>query len=202
MKTHFLLIGFSCTGKTSLGGEAFPGEIIDSDKELLEWIGEKEGQLFSHVYEIYMKLERDPAISLIEKAEEALIDKWANDTSPKTISLGPGFPFRNNWARLRAVSYVVLFRRSPHGIYDSLMKRREKTFKCCPEAKKHDNWDVDVIVDANRTEFTKEVAISNIQRLLEERESVYRCNDAEVVTDSALQKLKELASAFKSRPVS
>ena len=42
MKTHLLLIGFSCTGKTSLGGEAFPGEIIDSDKELLKWIEQKE----------------------------------------------------------------------------------------------------------------------------------------------------------------
>jgi shikimate kinase len=199
MKTHFLLIGFSCTGKTSLGGEAFPGEIIDSDKELLKWIGQKEGQPFSHVYEIYMKLGRDPALSRIIEAEEALIDKWASDTSPKIISLGPGFPLRKNWARLHAISFVVLFRRSPQGIYDSLMKRREKIFECCPEAKKHDNWDVGVIVDEYKREFSKEVAISNIQSILDERESVYRYHDAEVVTDNALQKLKELASAFKSR---
>ncbi|HEY1803915.1 MAG TPA: hypothetical protein VGG45_05495 [Terracidiphilus sp.] len=201
MKTHFLLIGFSCTGKTSLGKKAF-GEVIDSDDVVRAWIEDKEKQRFDHVYEIYIRLGRTRALSLIEEVEKALIDKWANDTSPKTISLGPGFPLRKNWARLRAISYVVLFRRSPQGIYDSLMERREKTFECCPEAKGHDNWDVDVIVDANRTEFTKEVAISNIQRLLDERESVYRDHDAEVVTDNALQKLKELANAFKSRPVS
>lgn len=199
MKTHFLLTGFSCTGKTSLGKQAFGEEILDSDVEVRKWVGDKEKQQFDHVYEIYMKLGRERALSLIEEAEKALIAIWAGDTSRKIISLGPGFPLRHNWKQLRDISYVVLFRRSsPQGIYDSMTKRRKDIFKGCPKAKEYDNWDVDVIVDKDGEEFSKEVAVSNIQKLLDERESYYRDYDSELVTDNALQKLMELKSAFWS----
>lgn len=158
MKTHLLLIGFSCTGKTSLGQEAFGEDtVLDSDDELRKWIGNKEGLYFDHVYEIYMKLGRDRALPLIEEAEKALVDRWADDTSPMIIGLGPGFPFRDNWVRFRAISHVVLFKRSPHDIYKSMKKRRNAIFGSCPEAKKHDNWDVGVIGDEYRREFSQKV---------------------------------------------
>lgn len=195
-KTHCLLIGFSCTGKTFLGRKAFGREILDSDDELLNWICREKHQYFKHVYEIYMKLDRDPAISLITEAEEALIAEWAHDTTRKTISLGPGFPLRDNWESLRKISYVILFRSSPQSIYDHLAARRDEIFKCCPEAEKIDNWDFDVMRDKDRL-FSKDEAVSHIQNLLSERESKYRDNDAEIVTDSALQKLLELANAFR-----
>jgi shikimate kinase len=195
-KTHCLLIGFSCTGKTSLGEKVFGKNILDSDDELLKWIYEKKHEYFKHIYEIYMKLGRDPAISLIKEAEEALITKWAHDTTRKVISLGPGFPLHNNWACLRKISYVILFRSSPQSIYDHMKGRREKTFKCCPEAEKIDNWDIGVMRDNDRM-FSKEEAVSHIQNLLCERENKYRDNDAEIVTDCALRKLIELARAFQ-----
>ena len=50
MKTHFLLIGFSCTGKTSLGKQAFGEEVLDSDDELLKWICKEKHQYFNHIY--------------------------------------------------------------------------------------------------------------------------------------------------------
>jgi len=81
VKKHFLLIGFSCTGKTSLGTQVFGEDILDSDKELRQWIENKEGQPFAHVYEVYMKLGRKPALAVIEEAENALIDRWIGDTS-------------------------------------------------------------------------------------------------------------------------
>ena len=127
MKTHLLLIGFSCTGKTSLGKKAFEEALLDSDDELLKWIENKEGQPFCHVYEIYMRPGRDRALRLIEEAEKALIDRWAGDTNRKIISLGPGFPLRGDWKQLRDMSYVVLFRRSPQGIYDCMTERRKKS---------------------------------------------------------------------------
>ncbi len=107
MKTHLLLIGFSCTGKTSLGKAAF-GEsmIIDSDKALQAWIGDKEHQRFQHGDEIF-ELGRPRALTLIAEGETALIDRWAKDTTLRVISLGPGFPTRDNWSQLRAISYVV-----------------------------------------------------------------------------------------------
>jgi shikimate kinase len=198
MKTHFLLTGFSCTGKTSLGKQAFGEDVLDSDDEVLKWICKEQHQYFTHIYEIYMRdKDPQPATDLIQEAEEALIGSWAGDTSRKIISLGPGFPLRRNWKQLRDNSYVVLFRRSSaHGIYDSMTKRRENTFKACPKAKGYDNWDIDVMVDKDGKEFSKEVAVSKIQKLLDERESYYRDNDAEVVTDNALQKLMELKRAF------
>jgi shikimate kinase len=198
MKTHFLLIGFSCTGKTSIGKEVFGKEVRDSDDELLDWIAKEKKKNFHHVYEIYMKLGRDDANLLIQEAEEALISRWASDTNPRIISLGPGFPLRHNWKQLREISYVVLFRRSSQGIYNSMSKRREDIFNLCPEAKQHDNWDVDVIVDEHKKEYSKEEAINRIQKLLDEREIYYRDSDAEIVTDNALQKLRELKSAFGS----
>lgn len=79
-----------------------------------------------------------------------------------------------------------------------MTKRRENIFKCCPKAKGYDNWDVEVIVDKDKKEFSKEVAVSKIRQLLDEREIYYRDNDAEVVTDSPLQKLGELKRAFGS----
>ncbi len=195
------MIGFSCTGKTSLGTQVFGEDILDSDKELRQWIGNKEGQPFAHVYEIFMKLGRKRALAVIQGAENALIDRWAGDTRRLIISLGPGFPFRDNWVRLRAISKVVLFRKSPQGIYSGMKERREKIFADCPEAKSHDNWDVGVIVDDNRTELSQEVAIMNIQRLLDERENYYRDNDGVVETDNrnaALRELKKLKTAFEN----
>jgi shikimate kinase len=193
MKTHLLLIGFSCTGKTSVGREAFgEGTVLDSDDELLKWIGNKEGQRFDHVYEVFMRLGRDSALRQIEEAEKALVDTWSRDATRKIISLGPGFPLRDNWARLRAISHVVLFRRSPDKIYESLKGRRKEIFDSCPSAKEHDNWDIGVIVDKRRREFTQENAISKIRQLLNERERYYQDNDTEVDTnnrDDALQNL-------------
>jgi shikimate kinase len=67
MKKHLLLIGFSCTGKTSLGKQVFgDGFIIDSDIEVLKWIENETGESFAHIYEVYMNRERDSAIALIE----------------------------------------------------------------------------------------------------------------------------------------
>jgi shikimate kinase len=202
MKTHLLLIGFSCTGKTYLGEKAFGKDsVIDSDDEVRKWIGNKEEKHFDHVYEIYTSLGRKRALTLIEEAENALIDRWADDTCRKVICLGPGFPLRGkNWGRLRANAHVVLLRKSPHGIYERMKKRREEIFKCCPNAKEHDNWDVGVIVDEDRKEFSKEIAVSKIQQLLNDREIYYRDHDAEIDTDNdnALQKLKQLKSSFWS----
>lgn len=197
MKRLLLLIGFSCTGKTSLGRAAFGEEVLDSDDELLEWINKEKTESFRHICEIYMKPGRDGAISLIEEAEKALIAKWVADPRKMIISLGPGFPIRDNWQQLRAISYVVLFRRSPQGIYDSLKDRREKIFECCPKARDHDYWDVGVIVDENKAELPKEQALNNIQQLLCEREAYYE-HDAELVPDAARQKLRELKSALWS----
>ena len=201
MKTHLLLIGFSCTGKTSLGQKAFGEDaILDSDDELLKWIGNKKNLSFAHVYEIYMKLGRGPALSIIEEAEDALIDGWTNENSRKIISLGPGFPLRKHWPRLREMSYVVLFRKSPAHIYRHMKERRSNTFICCPEAKTYDNWDIGVIVDEHQREFSQEDAIDNIRKLLLEREQFYRNNDTDIDTDDqerAIQRLKELKTDFE-----
>jgi shikimate kinase len=184
VKNHFLLIGFSCTGKTSLGRSALrDANIIDSDDEVLKWIERNTRKRYAHIFEIYMRTCRDDAISLIERAEESLILEWIDEPKLKTISLGPGFPLRRSWPRLRAVSFVVLFRRSAEGIYDSLKERREKVFKDCPEAKDYDNWDVGVMVDEYRTEYTRACAIGKISALLAERQHYYQDNDDKVDTD-------------------
>lgn len=60
MKKHLLLIGFSCTGKTSLGKRAFANaSIVDSDDELLDWIAKTTGNRFNHIYELFMNIGRD-----------------------------------------------------------------------------------------------------------------------------------------------
>ena len=198
MKKHLLLIGFSCTGKTSLGGSVFQGaNIIDSDDEILKWIEETTQKRYEHIYQVYMCSGRDQAIRLIEQAEEALISKWADDREPKIISLGPGVPSRSGWSRLRAASHVVLFRRSPQGIYESLKGRRDQVFKRCADAKFHDNWDVDVMVDGDRTEYSPQVAVNKIAGLLAERERYYQDHDAEVNTDDRDQAKIELRAIWE-----
>jgi hypothetical protein len=91
---------------------AFEEQVLDSDDELLE-VNKEKTEYFHHIYEIYMKLGRTGAIALIEEAEKALIAKWAADSRKMIISLGPSFPLRDNWQQLRAISYVVLFRKIP-----------------------------------------------------------------------------------------
>lgn len=200
MKKHLLLIGFSCTGKTSLGKEAFAPElVIDSDRQLCRWIEQSKGKKYGHIYEIFMDGRKD-ALLLIAEAEETLIDEWAADVEPKIISLGLGFPLHANWPRLRAVSCVVLFRRSAEEIYNNLIARRDDIFKARPQAKEHDNWDVDVIVDEHRREHPKEKAIANIKGLLSSRERRYGDNDQEVCTDdreNAIRKLKDLRKGLE-----
>lgn len=200
MKKHFLLIGFSCTGKTSLGRLVFQDskvEVIDSDKKLFEWIERNRQKKYDHIYKIYMDIGREQAISLIEQAEEALIAEWADDRLPKVISLGPGFPLRKNWSRLRMVSNVVLLRQSPQEIYKGLKKRREKIFKECPDAKRHDNWDVGVMVDEDGTEYKPQEAINKIADLLDEREQYYKDHDEEVNTDNFDQAKTHLEDIWK-----
>ena len=75
------------------------------------------------------------------------------------------------------------------------MLRRKKIFIECPAAKNHDNWDIGVIVDEHRKEFSRDVAIKNIEQLLTEREPFYRDNDLDLNTEnqlSAVEKLKAL----------
>jgi shikimate kinase len=198
VKKHLLLIGFSCTGKTSLGGLAFPNaNVIDSDREILRWIERTRQKKYDHLYEVYMGSGREQAISMIKQAEEALIADWADDEGPKIISIGPGFPLRQNWSRLRAVSNVVLFRRSAQGIYESLKGRREEIFKQRPDAKLHDNWDVGVMVDERRVEYTPQVAVTRIVGLLAEREPSYKDCDEEVNTDDREQAKIQLLAIWK-----
>jgi shikimate kinase len=204
MKTHMLLIGFSCTGKTRVGRCAFgKANILDSDKEVLSWIQDNKQQNFDHIYEIFMRLERSPALALIEEAENALVNRWIGESSTNIISIGPGIPLRPlNWKPLRAISWVVCFKRSPEAIYESLVERRQSIFLPCPEAEKCDNWDIGVMVDEHRQRFSREVAISKISELLANRERCYGDNDAEIVInntdawDSATRKLKELRAGF------
>jgi shikimate kinase len=191
MKTHLLLIGFSCTGKTYLGEQVFPA-VIDSDNEVLKWVSSKENQRFDHIYEIFMGLGRDRALSLIGEAERALIERWADDPSRMVISLGPGFPLHENWARLRSIGNVLLLSKSPDSIYDYLKRRREKIFGSCPNAKEHDSWDVGVMVDAHRTEISRDEAISTIKKLLIERQSKYGDNEAEIYTNNETEALRQL----------
>ena len=199
MKKHLLLTGFSCTGKTTLGKLAFANaSIVDSDDALLELIAESTGNHCNHIYEVFMSFGRKQALGLIAEAEQALIANWAADAIPKIISLGPGFPLHNNWAQLRNVSQVVLLRRPAEAIYEGFMSRRKHIFNACPEAKGHDNWDIGVIVDEHRTEFPRDIAIHNIERLLAERESYYCDNDLDLDTEdqvSASEKLNALWDA-------
>ena len=193
MKKHLLLTGFSCTGKTSIGEKAFgAGLVLDSDIELRQWISDATGENYNHIFEIFISLGRSEALKQITHAEEALIDIWANDSHGMIISLGPGFPLRQNWVNLRRVSYVVLFRRTPENIYESLKKRRASIFKEFPEAKKHDNWDIDVIVDGQRNEFSSEVAIQKIRGHLAQRERYYKNNDEELSTEDRAVTIKRL----------
>lgn len=196
MGKHLLLTGFSCTGKTSMGRAAFQGAVIDSDDKILEWVASNTRQEFEHIYQIYMECGRPRAIELIEHAESALIARWAEDTTPKVVSLGPGFPFRENWVRLRLMGHVVLFQRPPEVIYDRLKKRREEIFEECPDAKRHDNWDVHVMVDEHRNEYPRHEAVRRIAQQLVDREEFYRDNDAELCTDDSEQAKNQLQAIW------
>ncbi len=193
LKKHLLLIGFSCTGKTTLAKRVFEKDmILDSDGEVRRLVEINQGKEFKHIYRIYMELGHAKANQLIEQSEKDLINRWVTDRKKKVLSLGPGFPLRDNWKDLRCKNYVVLLRRSPDGIYEGFKKRRENTFNECPQAKDYDNWDVNVLVDDQRKEFPRDRAIMNIKGLLEERENFYEDNDEEIYTDDqdeAIQKL-------------
>jgi len=203
VKTHMLLIEFSCTGKTRVGQKAFgKSKILDSDKEVLNLIRDRKKQTFGGIYEIYMRLEGPPAHTLIEEAENALVDRWIEESRSRIISVGPGIPLRSDkWKPLRAMSYVVCFKRPAEEIYESLTQGRQGIFRDCPEAANYDNWDIGVMVDENRLPFAREVAISKISDLLAEREKFYGDNDAEIIVDkwdNAKCKLKELKARFFS----
>jgi len=196
---HLLLIGFSCTGKTGLGRSVFGDErIIDSDDSILAWIGRAKGTKVDHIYELYMSAGREQATHWIEEAEEALIDTWAADSQKKIISLGPGFPLRVNWSRLRAAGEVVLFRLDPDAIYDRLTARRDAIFAECPEAAKHDTWDVGVMVDENRNKYSRADAVANITRLLTEREGYYKNADHEMSTENKIEAERKLRDIGKA----
>jgi shikimate kinase len=206
VKRHLLFIGFSCTGKTSLGRKVFDARVIDSDDQILTWISVAGGGEFDNIYKLYITHGRKAAIEWITKAEEALIGIWSDNANPMIISLGPGFPLRNNWSQLRVVSHVVLFRRSPENIYQSFIDRREGTpekkgiFQVCPDAKNFDSWDVGVIVDEQRRKYFRDEAIENIKRIVAERENFYGDHDLEIRTDEldAIAKLKEIKLKFEA----
>ena len=171
MKKHLLLIGFSCTGKTSLAKRAFKEvEIVDSDDQICRQVGKQTHGQYNHIFDIFVALGRGTALGLIEKVEESLIAEWAGDTTYRIMSLGLGFPLRKNWLSLRKVGFVIHCHRSAAGIYSSFVKRRKQVFDQCLKAKEYDSWDVGVIVNEHRQEYDRETAIANIERMLRYRE--------------------------------
>ncbi len=198
MQGKLLLIGFSCTGKTTLAKAAFPNDqLVDSDDAVCQWVARHTDEPLTHIYEIYMQFGRDRALELIERAETALIHQWAIDGGSVIISLGPGFPLRENWGELRQKSKVALFRLPAPDIYERLCRRRQEIFSQCPAAMEHDNWDVDVVVDRHGQLLPQATAIASIERLLEEREPFYSDNNVELDTtdrDAALCTLQALTS--------
>jgi shikimate kinase len=171
---QIILIGFSTTGKSTFikknKDRLANRRTIDTDKVISKDFGES----ISKIYYSFRHLE--DAYRLINEKEIEVIKSLTQLGDNIIIAAGPGIPSKLEFVNYIHIKkpHVVLIQRPTEEIYYSLLDRRNK-MKVEVEHQRLDfgKWDVGVIVDENLSEYPKDIAISKIQALLDERESDY-----------------------------
>ncbi len=171
---QIILIGFSTTGKSTLINKIvnqFPQrEKHDTDIEIAKDFGGSIANIYysnpvlEHTYKQIQSLE--------EKILQAL--KLRNDNL--IIAAGPAIPFKESFSDyvINKNPHVVLLEKPASEIYKSLLDRRND-MKKNPKHQRPDFgiWDINVMVNEDLVEYSKEQAIQKIQLLLEERRDGY-----------------------------
>lgn len=174
---QIILIGFSTTGKSSLINRIeseisnFKRITYDTDKVISK-------DFNNSISNIFYQLGRMNALKEIERREIAVIQELILQPDSLIIAAGPGIPLHDNFKNYLSIKkpHVVLLKNSPENIYENLKKRRQKLFQELQEQNRSNFgiWDIGVITDENNKEFPEQIAIAKIDKLLKEREEIYK----------------------------
>lgn len=194
-----ILIGFSTTGKTTFidkhKEKLVNREKIDTDKIISKDFEES----ISKIYYSFQNLE--DAYAYINKKEIEVLNYLSKADNNIIIAAGPGIPSKpefSNYVKLKN-PHVVLLERPVEEIYDSLLKRRNRMkAEISHQRPDFGKWDIGVIVDEHLNEYPKNIAISKIQSLLNERKNDYKkhstlvVNSSDIFSDNLSQKLLDI----------
>lgn len=169
-----IFIGFSTTGKSTLINNLsikFPNRIkFDTDEE----IAKNFGGSIANIY--YSNENINDTHSYINNQESTVLINLMNTSNNLMIAAGPGIPLRSEYSTYVKTKqpHIVLIERPAEDIYRGLLERRNNMKKeTVHQRKEFGIWDVDVMVDKKLEEFSKEIAIKNIQSLLDQRQDYY-----------------------------
>jgi shikimate kinase len=170
---QIIFIGFSTTGKSTLINkivDTFPQRIkFDTDEEIAKDYDQS-------IANIYYSNNIDETHTLIKSLEENILLSLKSSSDNLIIAAGPGIPFKNTFPEyIKSKNpHVVLLEKSAGDIYKSLLDRRNKMKQQLHHQRPDFGvWDIEVMVDKNLIEYTKEEAIQKIQLLLDQRKECY-----------------------------
>lgn len=201
-----VLVGFSCSGKSTVGEEIEKKfltniDILDSDKMISAKYG-------SDIAEIFLNHEREDAVALIEGEERKILDEIHPKGNPCLVVAGPNLVLRDpQWEDFLARNNPVVFylQVSPKMCYDRLKGRHDtyvKKYANHPRRDRIGSWNKGILCDVDEhgeyQDFLREDALKLIPVLMREQVLRYeKISDPMRTIDCIrLQKKKAERQAF------
>lgn len=204
MSKTVVLVGFSCSGKSTVGKAiakackeaAFPVELRDSDEE----IGKANG---GSIADIFVAKGRPAAIALIEDGERSFLNSLKPSDSPRLVVTGPNFPLREpEWShfltRVDPIAYWLQV--EPNTVYSRLKRRHDKYRKKFDGEPNNGCWNEGILCDFTNgrwLDLEREEALRRLPKFMERQVELYsatvtgdRAYDSrELTKDDALARL-------------
>jgi shikimate kinase len=171
-----ILVGFSCSGKSSIGekiSKKFPNQV-----DIL--IAEKYG---SSIAEIFLTHERDDAVALIENEERIFLDSIHAEEKARLIVAGPNLVLRDpQWEDfLTRINPVIFYLQvSPGMCYARLKARHDHYAELYAGHARRDrigSWNKGILCDLDQygkyEDISREEALSRIPILMREQVTRY-----------------------------
>jgi len=174
-----ILLGFSTAGKSFYLNrieKEYPNEFsfLDSDKFV-------SSAHHGHIFNIFMEIGRDAAITYIENKEKEFIQFVTNyNGKPLLIAAGPFLVIRDGWDKLIANKnpFIIHLDKDPDNIYQGLLQRREKQKEILDISNPNfGSWDKDVTTQINNgvyQDISTNAALENIKEHLIRINPIYQ----------------------------
>jgi shikimate kinase len=179
-----VLAGFSTAGKSTYlleikkkHSDSFRISYIDSDEVISKNAGT------NHIYNLFMSMGREAALSYIEEQEQLLLKKLSlENENPILLAAGPFLPLRSTWNDFQKERkpFVIHLHTNPEAVYDGLMRRKKSQFEDTSldqESSHFRSWDKGVTTEQAENKYqdlSREQSINNIRTHLIGATNVYQ----------------------------
>ena len=172
-----VLLGYSCAGKSTIADdvcERWP-EVDSQDSD--RWVSKPYGD---HIYNMFIQLGRDNALSKIEQREGEFLDSLLPVDGPRIIAAGPALPSRPQWSSFvrRVQPTFVYLVMSEEEELDALERRRIKhlAIPAIAGSRLFGSWNQDLTTRYDNGRWVlvdRSTALANIRREMAKLVDIY-----------------------------